>query len=92
MIDERPVRPLVEAWLHYRTTRMRAHAGESELQAREDAFLHGGRAVFAILYALTVHAEDLDQVSLVLEHLGAELGFDERNTTSLLDSDLPSKN
>jgi hypothetical protein len=77
MIHDTPVRPIVEAWQHYRATRMRGHASEPELRAREDAFLHGGRAVFGILYALIHHADGLDEISVVLERLGDELGLDD---------------
>jgi hypothetical protein len=77
MSHDTPARPIIEAWQHYRATRMSAYASDSELRAREDAFLHGGRAVFGILYALIHHAEDLDEISVVLERLGDELGLDD---------------
>jgi hypothetical protein len=83
MSHDTPIRPIVEGWQHYRATRMSAHASESELRAREDAFLHGGRAVFGILYALIHHAEHLDEISVVLERLGDELGLDDPAAVSL---------
>lgn len=85
MSDDTAVRPIVEAWQHYRATRVGAHAGEAELRAREDAFLHGGRVVFGILYTLIHHAEDLDEISLVLDRLGEEIGFDDPESTPLAD-------
>jgi hypothetical protein len=81
MSHDTPVRPIVEAWQHHRATRMSADSNEAELRAREDAFLHGGRAVFGLLYALIHHADDLDEISLVLERLGEELGFDDPGST-----------
>jgi hypothetical protein len=83
MSDATAVRPIIEAWQHYRATRVGAHAAEAELRARQDAFLHGGRAVFGLLYALIHHADGLDEISLVLERLGEELGFDDPGSALL---------
>jgi len=83
MSDDTEVRPIVEAWRHYRATRTAANADAAELRAREDAFLHGGRAVFGMLYALIHHAEDLDEISLVLERLGEALGFDHSGSATV---------
>jgi hypothetical protein len=68
---------MVEAWRHYRDTRLGANASDADLRSRQDAFLHGARAMFGLVYALAHHADGLDEISLVLERLGEEIGFDD---------------
>lgn len=69
--------PLVaEAWKQYRETQTSARIGESELRAREDAFLSGVRAAFEMLQELLCAGEDHGEYVLLLPRLQAEIGTD----------------
>jgi hypothetical protein len=82
MTDDAPVRPIQQAWQHYCATCIGVDVADPELQGRRDAFLHGARATFGLLYALIHHADGLDEISLVFERMGEELGFDDTSRDS----------